>query len=102
MLLISTDGRKAALDLRLVDQDATQTGHVKLDAVAARILQHWEQTRGREYRDDTGNVSPVRGSLQLVFSDLGTPNDRRWNAYKRTERKAHPGRHARRRREVHP
>lgn len=81
MLLISTDGRKAALDLRLVDQDATQTGPVKLDAVASRILEHWEQTRGREYRDDTGNVSPVRGSLQLVFSDLGTPNERRWDAY---------------------
>src|SRR3546814_15529939 len=81
MLLISTDGRKAALDLRLVDQDATQTGPVKLDAVASRILEHWEQTRGREYRDDTVNVSPVRGSLQMVFSDLVTPNERSWEAY---------------------
>ncbi|HQZ35697.1 MAG TPA: hypothetical protein PK020_14835, partial [Ilumatobacteraceae bacterium] len=81
MLLISTDGRKAALDLRLVDEDSMQSGPVKLDAVASRILHHWEQTRGREYRDETGGTSPVRGSLQLVFSDLGTPNERRWDAY---------------------
>lgn len=81
MLLISTDGRKAALDLRLVDEGSLQTGPVKLDAVASRILHHWEETRGREYRDQTGGTSPIRGSLQLVFSDLGTPNDRRWDAY---------------------
>ena len=81
MLLISTDGRKAALDLRLVDEGSVQTGPVKLDAVASRILHHWEETRGREYRDQTGGTSPIRGSLQLVFSDLGTPNDRRWDAY---------------------
>ncbi|MGC0371280.1 helicase [Microbacterium sp. SLBN-111] len=82
MLLISTDGRKAALDLRLVDERAHQSGPVKLDAVAARILTHWQQNRHREYLDETtGTPSPIRGSLQLVFSDLGTPNERRWDAY---------------------
>ncbi len=81
MLKISTDGRKAALDLRLIDERALQTGPVKLDAVASRILHHWEESRDREYRDQTGGVSPVRGALQLVFSDQGTPNDRRWDAY---------------------
>lgn len=29
----------------------------------------------------TGQPSAVRGSLQLVFSDIGTPNQDRWNAY---------------------
>ena len=82
MLLISTDGRKAALDLRLVDERAVQSGPVKLDAVASSILRHWEQSRDRVYADElTGEPSAVRGALQLVFSDLGTPNDRRWDAY---------------------
>lgn len=82
MLLISTDGRKAALDLRLVDEYATQSGTVKLDQVASRILEHWRQNRDNVYTDDiTGEPSPVRGSLQLVFSDLGTPNEERWDAY---------------------
>ncbi|MFX5956980.1 hypothetical protein ABTF01_21525, partial [Acinetobacter baumannii] len=35
-----------------------------------------------EYLDViTGQPSPVRGALQLVFSDIGTPNPDRWNAY---------------------
>lgn len=82
MLLISTDGRKAALDLRLVDESAAQTGYVKLDAVAARVVQNWQQTRHNVYTDTiTKEISPIRGGLQLVFCDLGTPNDKRWDAY---------------------
>ncbi len=88
MLLISTDGRKAALDLRLVDQTAQQSGTVKLDAVAGRILEHWRENRGNVYVDEaTGEPSPVRGSLQLVFSDLGTPHETRWDAYTELRRK---------------
>ena len=82
MLLISTDGRKAALDLRLVDQAAQQSGLVKLDAVASTVLDEWRRTNRNEYLDEvTGVPSPLRGGLQLVFCDLGTPNDRRWDAY---------------------
>lgn len=40
------------------------------------------RTRDNEYLDTlTGQPSTVRGSLQLVFSDIGTPNQDRWNAY---------------------
>ncbi|WP_454130513.1 helicase [Microbacterium aurum] len=81
MLLISGDGRKAALDLRLVDEGARPTGPVKLDAVAANILRTWQETKDNTYTDDTGEVSPVRGALQLVFSDLGTPSETRWDVY---------------------
>ncbi len=81
MLLISGDGRKAALDLRLIDPYARQTGTVKLDAVARNILDTWRATRENQYTDDTGEPSTLRGSLQLVFSDLGTPNEKRWDAY---------------------
>ncbi|MGJ4084613.1 hypothetical protein ACN4D1_05180 [Corynebacterium macclintockiae] len=45
------------------------------------IYDTWQNTRDREYLDPTtGEPSPVRGGLQLVFSDIGTPSDR-WNAY---------------------
>lgn len=87
MLLISTDGRKAALDMRLIDPAIAPTALTKLDAVAERVLEHWEANRDNVYVDGrTGEESPVRGSLQLVFSDLGTPNPDRWDAY--TELKA--------------
>ena len=88
MLKISTDGRKAALDIRLVDQYETPTGFVKLDGVAARVLKHWTESKERLYRDDvTKDESPVHGGLQLVFCDLGTPNIARWNAYDELKKK---------------
>lgn len=81
MLLISTDGRKAALDMRLVAPGTQPTGPTKLDAVASTVLTHWAATSGTRYRDATGQESPIPGGLQLVFSDLGTPNAGAWNAY---------------------
>lgn len=86
MLLISGDGRKAALDMRLVDAESLPTGPVKLDAVARQILKTWNATRDNEYLDPTGQPSELRGGLQLVFCDLGTPNPDRWNAYSELKR----------------
>ncbi|MEW1976322.1 SNF2-related protein [Microbacterium profundi] len=81
MLTISTDGRKAALDIRMV-LPAGPSGPTKVDAAADAIFRVWEKTRDNEYLDTlTGQPSPVRGALQLVFSDIGTPNPDRWNAY---------------------
>lgn len=82
MLMVSTDGRKAALDIRLVDPTEIPTGGVKLDAVADRVVAEWQATKDTTYLDvTTREPSPVPGGLQLVFSDLGTPNPDRWNAY---------------------
>lgn len=82
MLKISTDGRKAALDIRLVDQFELPTGLVKLDSVAANVVEHWNAAKDRVYTDNaTGVEAPVKGGFQLVFCDLGTPNQTRWNAY---------------------
>ena len=81
MLTISTDGRKAALDIRMVLPDEP-SGPTKVDAAADTIHRTWLATRDNEYLDPvTGLPSPVRGALQLVFSDIGTPNPDRWNAY---------------------
>ena len=83
MLKISSDGRAAALDMRLIDPDAFPTAPVKLDAVAGKIIEQWRATRDNEYTDPlTQGPSPVRGGLQLVFCDLGTPGGKaRWSAY---------------------
>ena len=78
MLKVSGDGRRAALDLRLVGLPQTVPG--KVAAAADRIAAIWGAHRDDEYRAPDGTAYPVRGSLQLVFCDLGTP-DPRWNVY---------------------
>lgn len=60
MLSISTAGRKAALDMRLMDHVIPEDSSLKLDAVAENVLDVWERT------------ADVRGT-QLAFMDLGTP-----------------------------
>ncbi len=81
MLTISTDGRKAALDIRMI-VPRDPSGPTKVDLAADSIHKVWEQTKDNTYLDPvTGRESPVRGALQLVFSDIGTPHPERWNAY---------------------
>lgn len=81
MLKISADGRKAALDLRLVHPDRPISATTKIDAVADLIARVWTDTRDNVYLDPvTGEESPVRGALQLVFCDLGVPGEK-WNVY---------------------
>ena len=78
MLKISGDGRRAALDLRLLGLPQTTPG--KITAAADRIAAIWSSHQDDEYFDPGGLPYPVRGSLQLVFCDLGTPGPG-WNAY---------------------
>ena len=78
MLKISGDGRRAALDLRLLGLPQTTPG--KITAAADRIAAIWSSHQDDEYFDPGGVPYPVRGSLQLVFCDLGTPGPG-WNAY---------------------
>jgi hypothetical protein len=78
MLKVSGDGRRAALDLRLVGLPQRTPG--KIGATAARIAAIWQEHRDDEYLALDGTPYPVRGSLQLVFCDLGTPGPE-WNAY---------------------
>jgi N12 class adenine-specific DNA methylase/SAM-dependent methyltransferase len=78
MLKVCSDGRKAALDLRLLGQHMEVPG--KIGAAAGRIAGLWRQHRDDAYPGRNGRESPVRGSLQLVFCDIGTPGDD-WNVY---------------------
>ncbi|RMI13224.1 helicase [Cellulomonas triticagri] len=79
MLKITTDGRKAALDLRLAAGARTEDN--KVESAADRIHAIWSTNRDRVYADPTtGDQAPVPGALQIVFCDLGTPSAN-WNVY---------------------
>jgi N12 class adenine-specific DNA methylase len=82
MLKISGDGRKAALDLRLVGLEPEPGAPPgKLAIAAERIAGIWAANRDHQYPGPDGTPDPARGSLQLVFCDLGTPGGKGWSAY---------------------
>ena len=67
MLKITTDGRKAALDIRLVREDSVFTMHSKVARCAENVLTVWRATAANR-------------STQLVFCDISTPR-RDFNIY---------------------
>ena len=68
MLKITGDGRKAALDMRLVEPFGEPEPDTKLTLAVQRIKAVWAET------------SDAR-STQLVFCDLSTPNPASFNVY---------------------
>ena len=68
MLKITGDGRKAALDMRLVEGRVEFDADTKLSRALNRIYQTWEATKDKR-------------STQLVFCDLSTPRPDRFNVY---------------------
>lgn len=80
MLKITGDGRRAALDLRLVGRRPVPGGG-KVAAVAERITAIHASTQSARYLDVDGQPHPRPGALQLVFCDVSTPSGDGWNAY---------------------
>ncbi|MFF0991261.1 helicase-related protein [Kocuria nitroreducens] len=82
MLKVSSDGRKAALDLRLVDPElGSVMAETKISAAADLMARVYEDHRNDVFLDpSTGEEHPTRGALQIVFCDLGTPAAT-WNVY---------------------
>ena len=68
MLKITGDGRKAALDMRLVDPFAEIHEDTKVRRAIDEIYRAWDH--GRDKR-----------TTQLVFCDLSTPADDKFNVY---------------------
>ncbi len=68
MLKITGDGRKAALDMRIVAPEIEVDAHTKVAKAAERIHRTWLETRAKR-------------STQLVFCDLSTPNPDKFNVY---------------------
>lgn len=68
MLAVTNDGRKAALDLRLIHPAHGFDPAGKLAACATKVREIWERT------------ASFRGT-QVIFCDLGTPSSTRFSVY---------------------
>ncbi|MGH9033769.1 MAG: helicase-related protein, partial [Acidimicrobiia bacterium] len=79
MLAITGDGRRAALDLRLVNLPPDPEG--KVIVAARRIASIYRATHDTTYVEPDGRPSPRTGALQLVFCDVSTPAADTWNPY---------------------
>lgn len=73
ILVIMGDGKKAAIDLRMVNR--TQIGPSKLDNMIDTVFERWQNTRDTVYSDKDGQSDPVNGSIQLIFSDIAKAYD---------------------------
>ena len=69
MLKITSDGRKLALDQRLINDMLPDDENSKVNCCVSKAFEIWEQTR-------------MQKSTQLIFCDLSTPKgDGRFNVY---------------------
>ena len=68
MLKISTDGRKAALDLRLVDPAAGDYAGSKTNLMVDNAVKIWKETKARK-------------SAQMIFLDFSSPSNKHFNVY---------------------
>ncbi|WIG19338.1 helicase-related protein [Kocuria rosea] len=83
MLKVSSDGRKAALDMRLVDPELGPiVAETKISVTADLIAQVHEEHQDDVFLDTaSGEEHPTKGALQIVFCDQSTPSTEKWNVY---------------------
>ncbi|WP_298272533.1 N-6 DNA methylase [uncultured Bradyrhizobium sp.] len=74
LLSVITDGRHAAIDLRLVDPDNDNEPDNKLNLLVANALRIWQETSANSYVRADGKPYELPGAAQMIFSDLGTIN----------------------------
>ena len=72
LLSVITDGRHAAIDMRLVWPSNDDEPENKLNRLIANVHRIWAETAEAQYRKPDGTPYPTPGAGQLVFSDLGT------------------------------
>ncbi|MEO8714804.1 MAG: helicase-related protein [Acetobacteraceae bacterium] len=72
LLAVITDGRHAAIDMRLVWPGHDDEPDNKLNRLIGNVHRIWSETTGRRYRRPDGTEYPIPGAGQLIFSDLGT------------------------------
>ena len=83
MLKITSDGRKAALDMRLIDPYAEDNPNSKLNQAVENVFGIYQKTTGMEVPGMKGK----QNMAQMIFCDLGTPNNTGFNAYADIKRK---------------
>ena len=72
LLSVITDGRHAAIDMRLVWPGNDNEPDNKLNKLIANVHRIWCETGRNAYRRPDGTPFPIPGAGQLIFSDLGT------------------------------
>lgn len=72
LLSVITDGRHAAIDLRLVDPDNDNEPDNKLNQLVANAFRIWKETAENTYVRADGKPFELPGAAQMIFSDLGT------------------------------
>ncbi|MHB1720727.1 MAG: SNF2-related protein [Acidimicrobiales bacterium] len=77
MLKVVTDGRKAALDMRLVGEAPDAP---KIDAASERIAAIYQATKDKMFKSAGSDVD-ASGTLQIVFLDMDTPIGKNRSAY---------------------
>jgi N12 class adenine-specific DNA methylase len=74
LLAVITDGRHAAIDMRLVWPDSGNEPANKLNMLIDNVHRIWLETAEQSYRRPDGTPFPIPGAGQMIFSDLGTIN----------------------------
>jgi len=72
LLSVITDGRHAAIDLRLVDTDNDNEADNKLNQLVGNAFRIWSETADNAYVRSDGKPFELCGAAQMIFSDLGT------------------------------
>lgn len=72
LLSVITDGRHAAIDMRLVWPGNDNEPENKLNRLIANVHRIYQETGQNLYRRPDGTPFPQPGAGQLIFSDLGT------------------------------
>ncbi|MBP1847542.1 N12 class adenine-specific DNA methylase/adenine-specific DNA methylase [Rhizobium petrolearium] len=74
LLSVITDGRHAAIDLRLVMPAMDDEPDNKLNLLVRNAHRIWKQTSDNTYLRPDGKPYELPGAAQMIFSDLGTIN----------------------------
>jgi N12 class adenine-specific DNA methylase len=68
MLCVTVDGRKSALDMRIIDENARNHKNSKISICANQVSDFYQK------------FNPIKGT-QLVFCDMGVPNGKGFDVY---------------------
>ena len=72
LLSVITDGRHAAIDLRLVIPAKDNEPENKLNLLVCNAYRIWRETSQNSYLRSDGKAYDLPGAAQMIFSDLGT------------------------------
>ena len=72
LLSVITDGRHAAIDMRLARLSAANDDDNKLNRLVRNVLRIWLESRRARFKQPDGTPFPIPGAAQMIFSDLGT------------------------------